>query len=152
MIIEPHLLSKFVGLIILLPERRVKEKKKEPIPFNKRIKKSPNAKKRYQIIKNELLKIDGIRVISGKFGETYKLNGKPLVKLIMRGKTLNAYVGLNPSDYTESKYIFTNESNVKKYKNYAMKIRLTSDRQVRWLLELISIIESEVHYVNKASC
>ncbi len=129
-----------------------KFKKKEPIPFNKRIKKSPNAKTRYQTIKNELLKIDGIRVIAGKFGETYKLKGKPLVKLIMRGKTLNAYVGLNPSDYTESKYIFTNASNVKKYKNYAMKIRLTSDRQVRWLLELISIIESEVHNVNKASC
>ena len=70
----------------------------------------------------------------------------------MRGKTLNAYIALNPSDYSESKYIFTDASNVKKYKNYAMRVRLTSNRQVKWLLELISIIESEVHNVNKASC
>lgn len=130
----------------------IKFKKKKSLTFKYRVRKSPNAKIRYQVIKNELLKLNGIRVITSKFSETYKLKGKPLVKLIMRGKTLNAYVGLNPSDYTESKYIFTNASNVKKYKNYAMKIRLTSDRQVKWLLELISVIESEVHNVNKASC
>ncbi len=130
----------------------VKFKKKAPLSFKYRVRKSPNAKIRYQVIKNELLKISGIRVITGKYSETYKLKGKPLIKLIMRGKTLNAYVALNPSDYSESKYIFTDASNVKKYKNYAMRVRLTSNRQVKWLLELISIIESEVHNVNKASC
>ncbi len=127
-------------------------KKKKALTFKYRVRKSPYAKIRYEVIKNELLKLNGVRVITGKFSETYKLKGKPLVKLVMRGKTLNAYVGLNPSDYTESKYIFTNVSNVKKYQNYAMRVRLTSNRQVKWLLELVSVIESEVNNVNKASC
>ena len=129
-----------------------KLKKKKALTFKYRLRKSPIAKLRYQVIKNSLLNISGVRVIEGKFSETYKLNGKPLVKLAMRGKTLNAYVGLNPSDYAESKYIFFDVSNIKKYRNYAMRVRLTSSRQVKWLLELVSIIESEVYNVYETSC
>ena len=127
-------------------------KKKKAKTFAYKLRKSPLAKQRYKYIKSALLEIDGVRVIEGKFSETYKLKAIPLVKLAMRGKTLNAYVGLNPNDYQDSKYVYTDVSNVKKYKNYGMRLRLTSNRQVKWLLELVCVIKGKVLNENKVSC
>jgi predicted transport protein len=58
----------------------------------------------------------------------------------MKGKTLNVYLALNPNEYQNTKYIFQDVSHVKKYALYPMRVRLTSDRQVRWTCELIDKI------------
>ena len=69
-----------------------------------------------------------------------KVKRKPIIKFVIKGKTLNAYLGLNPEDYQDTKYIFTNVSNVKKYANYPMRVKVSSNRQVKWVKELIQEI------------
>ena len=117
-------------------------KKKKPKSFKQRIKKLPVAKERYEAIAEELSQIDGVRLIEGKKSVTYKLRSIPIIKFKIRGKTLNAYLGLSPERFTDTKYIFTDVSSVKSYSNYPMRIKVTSNRQVKWTKELIRIIVS----------
>ncbi len=114
--------------------------KKNSLTFKKKLKKYAIAKERFNSILETLLSVDGVRSIESVGGITYKKGNTPIVRFTIRGKTLNAYLGLNPSDYANSKYIFTDVSNVKKYANYPMRVKVTSDRQVRWTKELIVLI------------
>ncbi|MBO7345234.1 MAG: hypothetical protein J6U92_04775, partial [Clostridia bacterium] len=115
-------------------------KKKKAKGFKYRLRLSPLAKERFDLIKAELSKIEGVRCIESKSGITYKFKSKPVVKFAVRGKTLNAYLGLNPKDYQDTKYIYTDVSSLSKYKNYAMRVKVSSNRQVKWTLELINAI------------
>ncbi|MBO5713908.1 MAG: hypothetical protein J6R83_00590, partial [Clostridia bacterium] len=112
-------------------------KKKKIKGFKYRLRTLPVARERFDKIKEELSKIEGIRRIDSKTSVTYKLKSTPIVKFTIRGKTLNAYLGLNPNEYLDTKYIFTDVSNVKAYANYPMRVKVTSDRQVKWVNELI---------------
>ncbi|MBO5067678.1 MAG: hypothetical protein J6C62_04685 [Clostridia bacterium] len=114
--------------------------KKNSLTFKKKLKKYAIAKDRFNSILETLLSVDGVRSIESVGGITYKKGNTPIVRFTIRGKTLNAYLGLNPIDYANSKYIFTDVSNVKKYANYPMRVKVTSDRQVRWTKELIALI------------
>ena len=55
----------------------------------------------------------------------------------MRGKTLNCYLALPCDEFVNSKYKFEDVSNVKAFANYPMRVRLTSDRKTRWMIELL---------------
>ena len=105
--------------------------------FKQKLRLSPLAKERFKNLKDFMKTIDNIRVIEGKYAITYKIKSKPIVKFIIKGKTLNAYLGLTPNDYKKTKYIFTDVSNVIKYANYPMRVKVSSDRQVKWVKELI---------------
>ena len=105
--------------------------------FDQKLEKLPIATARYNQVIDFLNGIDGIRLIDGKKTKTYRQGNRPVVRFAVRGKTLNAYLGLNPEEYKDSKYIYTDVSAVKKYANYPMRLKLSSDRQVRWAIELI---------------
>ena len=107
--------------------------------FAERLELSPKAKARYVAITAELDKIEGLRKIEGKKRITYKRKSRPIARFSMRGKTLNAYVALPPLMFAGTKYIYTDVSATKSYANYPMRVKVTSDRQVRWLLELLMI-------------
>lgn len=98
------------------------------------------VKGRYKEITSYINSFEKARVIKGKKGETYKLGNKCLCKLTIRGKTLNVYIGLEPKAYENTKYIYTDVSSSKSYANYPMRVKVTSDRQVKWVKELISIV------------
>ena len=115
-------------------------KKKKSKNFKQRLNLSPIAKERYNLLKKELLSYDGARVIEGKKQVTYKRGNLSLVRFAMRGKTLNAYIALNPSEYENTKYIYQDVSSVKKFSNYPMRVKVTSDRQVKWTIELLNKI------------
>ena len=70
---------------------------------------------------------------------TYKCKNTPIVRFAMRGKTLNAYIALNPKEYESTKYIYQDVSDTKRFINYPMRVKVTSDRQVKWVKELILI-------------
>ena len=95
------------------------------------------VKGRYHTLKSALDDIGGLRVIESKKYETYKKGNKCIVRFAIKGKTLNAYIGLNPKEYADTKYIFKDMSDKKAHSNYPMRVRITSDRQVRWVIELI---------------
>ena len=106
--------------------------------FKQRLKESDAVvKERYSSVQSLLLKIKGIRIIDGKTQRNYKCKSAPILRFTFRGKTLNAYLGLEPKTYEDSKYIFTDVSSVIKHANYPMRLKLTSERQTRWCKELI---------------
>lgn len=97
----------------------------------------PILKNRYCKIANCLYTIDKANGRDSHKFETFKSGSISIAKMSIRGKTLNVYLGLNPSDYVESKYIFTDESGKKTYINFPMRVRVTSDRKAKWVNELL---------------
>ena len=128
-----------VALESVSPFAHLKGKKKS-LTFKQKLKKFTLAKERLNSICQALTSVDGVRTIESFSGITYKKGNTPIVRFTIRGKTLNAYLGLNPKEYTDTKYIFADVSNVKKHSNYPMRVKVTSDRQVRWTKELIALI------------
>lgn len=95
---------------------------------------------RYQQISDCLGKIKNIRVIRGRRFETYRCGNIAICRLSIKGKTLNAYMALDPMQYVNTKYIFENVSHKSIFKNYPMRIKLSSDRKTKWTKELVAII------------
>ena len=98
---------------------------------------TPLLRARYKAAKAQLQAIDRVRLIESNKGETYKRGSIPIAKLTVKGKTLNAYLALPPAEYAETKYVFLDASEIKAYEKYPMRVKLTSDRQLKWLGELI---------------
>ena len=98
------------------------------------------VKERYKTIVSHIKNIENVREIESDHFRTFRLKNKPIAKITMKGKTLNVYLALNPNEYIDTKYIFEDVSHVKKYALYPMRVRLSSDRQVKWTCELIDKI------------
>ena len=101
---------------------------------------TPLLRARYKAIKAKINEIDRVRIIESNKSESYKHGSKPIAKLTVKGKTLNAYLALPPSEYAETKYIFIDASEIKAYEKYPMRVKITSDRQLKWACELVDEI------------
>lgn len=101
---------------------------------------------RYEQVVDLISRIQGIRVIEGKKQESFKKGHNPVARLTFRGKTLCILLALNPEEYQNTKYIFTDISEFKTHTLYPMRVKLTSDRQVRWAKELINDIITKNGY------
>ena len=119
---------------------KLRNRRKKKKSFQQKLKENPIAKERFNVINNFLLSINSLRVIKGKYSYTYKVGKLSVAKLTVKGKTLNAYLALDPQAYTQTKYIFTDVSATKKYANYPMRVKVSSERQVRWIKELVLLI------------
>ena len=108
--------------------------------FKRKLTLSPLAKERYNDLKGYLKAVEGVRVIEGRYQITYKYKNVPIVRFAIKGKTLNAYLALDPKAYEDTKYVFTDVSEVKKYASYSMRVKVSSARQVKWVKELIAKI------------
>lgn len=117
--------------------------KRDDRTFDQKIKTLPIARARFKELTKFMKGFDGVRLIESKKSKTYKKGNVPIVRYKLRGKTLNAYIGLNPMEYIDSKYIFTDVSNVKAYAKYPMRIKVSSERQVKMVKELISVTMKE---------
>lgn len=145
-----ELLEKLVQKSGLILNEEIKEKeefsfdklksKKKTTFIGKLRKLSSTQKERYKAIREHLKSIEGVREIESKDFRTYRKGNKAVAKITIKGKTLNVYLGLNPTDYVESKYVFKDCSSIKKFALYPMRVKLTSDRQVRYTIELINKI------------
>lgn len=96
------------------------------------------VKARYAELERSLKRLKKVRVIEGRTGRTFKCGNVPVARFAIRGKTLNVYLGLRPAEFTETKYIYTDVSDSKKYARYPMRVKITSARQTRWVQELIA--------------
>ena len=95
---------------------------------------------RYNEIVKHLYKIKGLHVWEGKAFETYKKGRTPIARLAFKGKSLYVHLALDIKDYENSKYVYTDASTIKAYKDYPMRVKVSSDRQVKWVNELVSEI------------
>ncbi|MBR2870590.1 MAG: hypothetical protein IKB98_04360 [Clostridia bacterium] len=109
--------------------------------FGQRLRRSTKEiKDRYKTVVAHIKNVQNVREIESDHFRTFRIKNKPIAKITMKGKTLNVYLALNPNDFVDTKYIFQDVSHVKKYALYPMRVKLTSDRQVRWTCELIDKI------------
>ena len=118
---------------------RLKNSKRVKRTFKQKLRGNQKAKKYYNLIEEKISELKHYRIIDGAT-RTFKSKATPIVKLAIRGKTLNAYLSLDPQEFVDSKYIFTDLSNVKKFNNYKMRVKITSDRQVKWTIELLETL------------
>ncbi|MBR2967941.1 MAG: hypothetical protein IKC35_04090, partial [Clostridia bacterium] len=52
----------------------------------------------------------------------------------------NVYLALDPNQFQDTKYIFENVSHKATYSKYPMRVKVTSNRQVKWVIELLEIV------------
>lgn len=106
--------------------------------FEARLIQSDDAlKSRYNELKNELLCYDLKPRVSWSNESCYS-GRTTYAKFAVRGKTLSLYLALEPKEFAESKYSFTDVHGVSKYKGVPMRLKIKSDRAVRWAKELIA--------------
>ncbi len=65
---------------------------------------------------------------------------KSKVKLSLRGKTLCMFIALSPTDYENTKYFPKDFSDVKKYADTPMMVKIKSSRGVKFAEELIDVV------------
>ena len=96
------------------------------------------VKAAYEFIKNELLSYKKVKSRMSWNNETFKAGRIPCAKLAIRGKTLWLYLNLNPEDYRESKYFFTDFSDKSKYRDVPFGMKIKSERSKKHASELIA--------------
>ena len=108
--------------------------------FRQKLRANKEARAAFKELKAYIEQFEKVRLIESDRYDTFKRGNTPIAKFTIRGKTLNAYLALNPSDYAESKYVFTDVSEKSSLKGYPMQIKLSSQRQLKWAKELIDDI------------
>lgn len=106
--------------------------------FKEKLDAAPNSVKKIQSeVQRVLLGVENSMLSDSKQYRTFRSRNLPLARFEFRGRTLYVYLGLDPKDYLGSKYIFTDVSDSKQFKNYPMRVILTSDRQADHAKELV---------------
>lgn len=118
----------------------LKARDKTPRDFTTKLMRADSVlKSRYSEIKNELLRY-GMRSRMSAANESWYKGRITYVKFAIRGKTLSVYLALDPKEFEGTKYNFNNMGTVGKYETVPMRVKLKSDRSVRWLKELIATL------------
>lgn len=104
---------------------------------------SETMKNRYRSVCGELSSYVGIKT-SQSWDKTRIYSGrKTLGAMLFRGKTLCVALALDPAKYAETKYVFSDIGQTAKYASTPMLVRLTSERQVKYLKELFGVLFGE---------
>ncbi len=99
-----------------------------------------NQKDFYKEVKDYLL---GFKKVRSKICFSYDnffFGRKSIVKLTVRGKTLCMYIALTPSEFIDTKYSPKDVSDVKKYEDTPMLVKIKSVRGVKFAKELIDLL------------
>lgn len=70
--------------------------------------------------------------------ESVTLGRSTIAKVVLRGKTFSLYLALDPNEYVDSKYSFTDASGVKLFEKTPMWVKIKSKRGLKYAQELIS--------------
>ncbi|MBQ3015404.1 MAG: DUF2357 domain-containing protein [Clostridia bacterium] len=124
--------------------RRLAEAAKAPVEIRYRrsfmsrlIQAEPPLQDYYTEIKNELLSYRGVKSKVSWKCETYKKTKVQIAKIDVKGKTLYVYLALEPENYKDSKYFFTNVANKPGYGETPMLLKVKSERGKNHAIELI---------------
>lgn len=91
----------------------------------------------YSDIKNELLSYTGVKCKISWKCETYKKTKVQIAKIDVKGKMLYLYLALDPDEYTDSKYFFTNVKDKPGFAENPMLLKVKSGRGRNHAIELI---------------
>ncbi len=116
--------------------------------FKAKLIQNEKAQDFYTEIKNALAGLSGVKTRMCQGGENFRIGRKKIAKLGIGGKTLVLYLALDPAEYEETKYRFTDVSEKKTYAETPMKLRLTSSRAVKHAKELIADLGEALSLAN----
>ena len=94
----------------------------------------------YSDIKNAFLRYKKVKSRISWSCDTITFGKEQLAKLVLTQKTLYVYLALSPKELEGTKYFFTDESDIKKYEKVPLRVRVRSDRGVKYTIELIEKI------------
>ncbi len=92
----------------------------------------------YSTVKNELLSYKKVKSRVSWSTESFNLGRVKCAKLAIRGKSLWLYLNLDPKDYVDTKYRFTDNSDKSKYKDVPFAFKVKSARSLKYAKELIA--------------
>ena len=91
----------------------------------------------YTVIKNKLMSYKGVKSRTSWNFESFNKGRIQCAKLNIKGRTLLLYINLDPSQYSESKYHFTDVSDKPKFEKVPMMLKVRSERALKYTIELI---------------
>ena len=103
-----------------------------------------NQKDFYNEIREYILSFNKTRSRISFSYDNFFLGRKSIAKLTVRGKTLCMYVSLSPSEFMDTKYYPKDVSDIKKYEDTPMLIKIKSSRGVKFAKELIDEVFSRL--------
>ncbi len=99
----------------------------------------------YSEIKNLLLSYKGVKSRISWKSESFKKGRVHMAKADVKGKKLYLYLALDPAEFKDSKYFFTDLS--EKSNEYPMLIKVKSNRGLKYAIELIEILAEKLGLV-----
>ena len=116
----------------------IKQLDKAPRDFTTKLMRADSElKTHYSAIKNELMRY-GLKQRMSTGNESWYRGRTTYAKFAIRGKTLSLYMALDPDEFEGTKYNFRDTGNVNKYGKVPMRMKIKSDRSVKWVKELIA--------------
>ncbi len=116
----------------------IKRLDKAPRDFTTKLMRADSEiKTHYSAIKNELMRY-GLKQRMSTGNESWYRGRTTYAKFAIRGKTLSLYMALDPDEFEGTKYNFRDMGSVNKYGKVPMRMKIKSDRSVRWVKELIA--------------
>ena len=91
-------------------------------------------------IKNYILSYKKVNSRTSFSYDSFNLGRPNVAKLALKGKTLVLYLALKYEDYANTKYHPKDASDIKKYENTPMYVKIKSSRAVKFAKELIDIV------------
>ena len=109
--------------------------------FTGRLHQAPEAvASYYNDIKNAFLRYKKVKSRISWSCDTITFGREQLAKFVLTQKTLYVYLALSPKELEGTKYFFTDESNTQKYEKVPLRVRVRSERGVKYTIELIEKI------------
>ncbi len=90
----------------------------------------------YERLKNHILSYDKVKNSISWEGERFYLGRQTLIKFLVRGKTINVYFALEPSEVDE-KYGIVDCSDIKKYQATKVMLKMKGPRSLTKTIELV---------------
>lgn len=106
----------------------------------KLIQSTDDRKKYFSEIKNELLSYKGVKARTSWNLESFNKGRTHLAKVAIKGKTVCLYLALNPVDFIDTKYFYTDVSDKTQFRTVPMMVKVKSSRGVKYAKELIEAL------------
>ena len=98
----------------------------------------------YTGLKNVLLSFEGVKSRVSWNYDSFNRGRKQLAKINIRGKSLMLYLALDPKEFEDTKYFFTDVSDKLKFAKVPMRIKVRSGRGFKHGVELIEEMMSRL--------
>lgn len=94
----------------------------------------------YDILKNKLLSYKGVKSRFSWGAESFRIGRKLYAMLVVKGKTLNLYLAMDPASLADTKFKAEDASDSKKYSEVPTRYAVKNPLRSRYASELIEML------------